>query len=249
MYLMPHHLCFLPLPSLSRCDPRAVLAQDGVQQGRVTLQCATGITNWTLQDIPDLHRLYQSVIELYGIEDIPVMVPNVRDAAGVLIHPSEYSQKITGAVPVVQKAEGSPDCTQLDFWSRREAFEWFSSSSDRSGAAFTLYICVFPSMIHGGGASTLMAVICAVSTVFSPHPANLLGNDDATAAPHSVISMVEKMGVSDPESVKAQPRHQVHFIWQRNESGNVLHLRLYYKDVMHNERGNRFTLRVKFVHE
>jgi len=38
---------------------------------------------------------------MYGIEDVPVVVPNVRDAAGVLIHPSEYSQKFTMAIPVV----------------------------------------------------------------------------------------------------------------------------------------------------
>jgi hypothetical protein len=51
--------------------------------------------------MPDPQGLYRSAIELYGLEDVPVVVPNVRDAAGVLLHPSEYTQKITGPVPVV----------------------------------------------------------------------------------------------------------------------------------------------------
>lgn len=54
-----------------------------------------------MKDMPDPQGLYQSAIELYGLEDVPVVVPNVRDAAGVLIHPSEYTRKITEAVPVV----------------------------------------------------------------------------------------------------------------------------------------------------
>ncbi|KAG1864828.1 hypothetical protein F4604DRAFT_1905289 [Suillus subluteus] len=62
-----------------------------------------GITDWTLKDMLDPRGLHQSGIELYGIEDVPVMVPNVRDAAGVLIYPSKYSQKITAPVPVVCK--------------------------------------------------------------------------------------------------------------------------------------------------
>ncbi|KAG1849507.1 hypothetical protein F4604DRAFT_1687398 [Suillus subluteus] len=45
--------------------------------------------------------LYQYAIQLYGIEDVLVIVPNVRDATGVLIHPSECSQKITAPVPVM----------------------------------------------------------------------------------------------------------------------------------------------------
>ena len=51
--------------------------------------------------MPDPQGHYRSAIEMYGIEDVPVVVPNVRDAAGVLIHPSEYSQKFTMAIPVV----------------------------------------------------------------------------------------------------------------------------------------------------
>ncbi|KAG1860299.1 hypothetical protein DFJ58DRAFT_874539 [Suillus subalutaceus] len=66
-----------------------------------------GITDWTLKDMLDPRGLYQSGIELYGIEDVPVMVPNVRDAAGVPIYPSKYSQKITAPVHVV---------VGVDFW-------------------------------------------------------------------------------------------------------------------------------------
>ncbi|KAG1781293.1 hypothetical protein EV702DRAFT_1042413 [Suillus placidus] len=60
-----------------------------------------GVTDWTLKDMPDPQGLYQTAIELYGLEDVPVMVPNIRDAVGVLMHPSEYTQKITGPVPVI----------------------------------------------------------------------------------------------------------------------------------------------------
>ncbi|KAG1743157.1 hypothetical protein EDD22DRAFT_851518 [Suillus occidentalis] len=59
------------------------------------------IADWTLKDMLDPQGLYQTAIELYPIEDVPVVVPNVRDSAGVLIHPSEYTQKITVPVPVV----------------------------------------------------------------------------------------------------------------------------------------------------
>ncbi|KAG2124016.1 hypothetical protein DEU56DRAFT_917230 [Suillus clintonianus] len=60
-----------------------------------------GASDWTLKDMPDPQGHYRSAIELYGIEDVPVVVPNIRDAAGVLIHPSEYSNKFTTAMPVV----------------------------------------------------------------------------------------------------------------------------------------------------
>ncbi|KAG2135450.1 hypothetical protein DEU56DRAFT_901761 [Suillus clintonianus] len=56
--------------------------------------------NWTLKDMPYPHGHYRSAIELYGIEDMPTVVPNVRDDTGSLIHPSEYSQKITTAMVV-----------------------------------------------------------------------------------------------------------------------------------------------------
>ncbi|KAG1876569.1 hypothetical protein DFJ58DRAFT_721033 [Suillus subalutaceus] len=49
----------------------------------------------------DPQGFYQSAIQLYGIADVPVIVPNVRNAVGVLIHPSEYSRKITAPEPVV----------------------------------------------------------------------------------------------------------------------------------------------------
>ncbi|KAG1845663.1 hypothetical protein F4604DRAFT_1907997 [Suillus subluteus] len=63
-----------------------------------------GTTEWTPKDMLDTQGLYRSAIQLYGIEDLPVIVPNVRDAAGMLIHPSEYSQKITASVTVVVEA-------------------------------------------------------------------------------------------------------------------------------------------------
>ncbi|KAG1859032.1 hypothetical protein DFJ58DRAFT_876056 [Suillus subalutaceus] len=81
-------------PSVAQCrrDQRAVLAQE------------EGTTDWMLKNMLDTQGLYQSAIQLYGIEDLPVIVPNVRDAAGMLIHPSEYSQKITASVTVVVEA-------------------------------------------------------------------------------------------------------------------------------------------------
>ncbi|KAG2134228.1 hypothetical protein BD769DRAFT_1665257 [Suillus cothurnatus] len=68
---------------------------------KVPTRAERGIADWTLKDMPDPQGLYRSAIEHYALEDVPVVVPNVRDAAGLLMHPSEYTQKITGPVPVV----------------------------------------------------------------------------------------------------------------------------------------------------
>lgn len=40
------------------------------------------------------------VMELFNLQEIPVAVPNVRDAKGMLIHPAEYSEKLTAGLPV-----------------------------------------------------------------------------------------------------------------------------------------------------
>lgn len=40
------------------------------------------------------------VINLLGVDDVPMVVPNVRDADGSLIHPSEYSKRLDNTTPV-----------------------------------------------------------------------------------------------------------------------------------------------------
>ncbi|KAG1850155.1 hypothetical protein F4604DRAFT_1934605 [Suillus subluteus] len=59
-----------------------------------------GVNDWTLKDLEDPHGHFKMVIDLYKLDKVPVMVPNVQDAAGNLIHPSEYSKHFTKAMPV-----------------------------------------------------------------------------------------------------------------------------------------------------
>ncbi|KAG2150883.1 hypothetical protein DEU56DRAFT_752539 [Suillus clintonianus] len=59
-----------------------------------------GINEWKLKDMPDPQGHYCTAINLFNLEDIPVVVPNIQDTHGVLIHPLEYSVKIKTAVPV-----------------------------------------------------------------------------------------------------------------------------------------------------
>ncbi|KAG1892004.1 hypothetical protein F4604DRAFT_1912736 [Suillus subluteus] len=59
-----------------------------------------GVNDWTLKDLEDPHSHFKMVIDLYKLDKVPVMVPNVQDAAGNLIHPSEYSKHFTKAMPV-----------------------------------------------------------------------------------------------------------------------------------------------------
>ncbi|KAG2151555.1 uncharacterized protein EDB93DRAFT_1103007 [Suillus bovinus] len=48
----------------------------------------------------DILKQRFSVIDLHGLDDVPVVVPNVRDADGSLIHPSEYSKQLDKGTPV-----------------------------------------------------------------------------------------------------------------------------------------------------
>ncbi|KAG1777602.1 hypothetical protein EV702DRAFT_1045344 [Suillus placidus] len=59
-----------------------------------------GVHNWTLKDLEDPQGHFKMVIDLYKLEKVPVVVPNVQDAAGNLIHPSEYSKHFTEVMPV-----------------------------------------------------------------------------------------------------------------------------------------------------
>ncbi|KAG1823151.1 hypothetical protein EV424DRAFT_1538648 [Suillus variegatus] len=61
---------------------------------------AKGVHDWTLKDLKDPQGHFKTVIDLYKLEKVPVTVPNVRDAAGSLIHPSAYSEHFTKAMPV-----------------------------------------------------------------------------------------------------------------------------------------------------
>lgn len=59
-----------------------------------------GVHDWTLKDLEDPQGHFKMVIDLYKLEKVPVMVPNMLDAVGNLIHPSEYSKHFTKPMPV-----------------------------------------------------------------------------------------------------------------------------------------------------
>ena len=61
---------------------------------------ALGVHNWTISDMPDSHGHYRAAIDLYNVQHVAVAVPDVRDATGAIIHPSEYSKRISNSVPV-----------------------------------------------------------------------------------------------------------------------------------------------------
>ncbi|KAG1726941.1 hypothetical protein EDB19DRAFT_1943709 [Suillus lakei] len=48
------------------------------------------LAKWTLKDMPDPQGHRRSTIELYGIEAVPVVVPNIHDAAGLVEFLSEF---------------------------------------------------------------------------------------------------------------------------------------------------------------
>ncbi|KAG1765860.1 hypothetical protein EV702DRAFT_1204388 [Suillus placidus] len=58
------------------------------------------IGDWKLKDMDDPHGHLRTVMNLYNVDNVPVVVPEVRDAAGALIHPSEYSKKFGKGSPV-----------------------------------------------------------------------------------------------------------------------------------------------------
>lgn len=62
---------------------------------------STGVLDWKLKDMPDPHGHYRTVMDLFQLESVPVVVPNVQDADGAPIHPAEYSKIFTKAMPVV----------------------------------------------------------------------------------------------------------------------------------------------------
>ncbi|KAG1880594.1 hypothetical protein C8R48DRAFT_767366 [Suillus tomentosus] len=59
-----------------------------------------GVESWKMKHMPDPHGHYSTVMSLFNLEEIPVVVPDVRDAEGVLIHPADYSKKLTTGLPV-----------------------------------------------------------------------------------------------------------------------------------------------------
>ncbi|KAG2337509.1 hypothetical protein BDR05DRAFT_1004995 [Suillus weaverae] len=61
------------------------------------------IDNWSVKDMPDPHGHFQTVKDLYGLDDVPVIVLNVRDTDGSLIHPSEYSKCLDNTTPVAME--------------------------------------------------------------------------------------------------------------------------------------------------
>lgn len=58
------------------------------------------VEDWKMKHLPDPQGHYNTVMELFNLHEIPVVVPNVRDAEGILIHPAEYSEKLTAGLPV-----------------------------------------------------------------------------------------------------------------------------------------------------
>ncbi|KAG2099001.1 uncharacterized protein F5147DRAFT_777523 [Suillus discolor] len=58
-------------------------------------------TDTDVSDLPDPHGHYHTMMDLFHLENVPVVVPNVRDANGALIHPADYSKIFTSAMPVV----------------------------------------------------------------------------------------------------------------------------------------------------
>ncbi|KAG1788811.1 hypothetical protein EV424DRAFT_1355954 [Suillus variegatus] len=51
------------------------------------------VREWRMKDMLSPQGHLQMVMDLYNVDNVPIVVPNVRDAAGGLIHPSEYSKK------------------------------------------------------------------------------------------------------------------------------------------------------------
>ncbi|KAG1782948.1 hypothetical protein EV702DRAFT_1040748 [Suillus placidus] len=68
--------------------------------GETVLMRETEIRDWKLKDMDDPHGHLRTVMNLYNVDDVPVVVPEVCDAAGALIHPSEYSKKFGKGSPV-----------------------------------------------------------------------------------------------------------------------------------------------------
>ncbi|KAG2051083.1 hypothetical protein BDR06DRAFT_1010636 [Suillus hirtellus] len=66
-----------------------------------TTEKTRGVHDWKLKDMPNPHGHYHTVMDIFQLENVPVVVPNVRDAEGALIHPAEYSKIFTTAMPVV----------------------------------------------------------------------------------------------------------------------------------------------------
>lgn len=60
-----------------------------------------GVHGWKLKDLPDPHGHHHTIMDLFHLENMPVVVPNVQDVNGALIHPADYSKIFTSAMPVV----------------------------------------------------------------------------------------------------------------------------------------------------
>jgi hypothetical protein len=70
---------------------------------RIKADIPPGVKDWKMKHLPDPQGHYNMVIDLFNLKEIPVVVPNVRDADGVLIHPVEYSKKQMAGMPVAVK--------------------------------------------------------------------------------------------------------------------------------------------------
>ncbi|KAG1754020.1 uncharacterized protein EDB91DRAFT_1077668 [Suillus paluster] len=61
--------------------------------------------DWTMRDLPDPSGHFRTVLNLYNVENVPVVVPNVCDAAGSLIHPTQYGKHFASSQPAVVEVE------------------------------------------------------------------------------------------------------------------------------------------------
>jgi hypothetical protein len=59
------------------------------------------VHDWKLKDMPDPYGHYHTVMDLFQLDNVPIVILNVRDAEGALIHPAEYSKIFTTSLLVV----------------------------------------------------------------------------------------------------------------------------------------------------
>ncbi|KAG2123974.1 hypothetical protein BD769DRAFT_1389037 [Suillus cothurnatus] len=93
------------IPEFSLEDFENVLKQKFSAKKGNTVMSATeetrGVHDWKLKDMPDPYGHYHTVMDLFQLENMPIVVLNVRDAEGALIHPAEYSKIFTTSLLVV----------------------------------------------------------------------------------------------------------------------------------------------------
>ncbi|KIK34066.1 hypothetical protein CY34DRAFT_110421 [Suillus luteus UH-Slu-Lm8-n1] len=98
LHFVVHSDALFPDASESRGDIVPEFSLEDFEDINFTL--TGGVHDWTLKDLEDPQGHFKMVIDLYKLEKVPVMVPNVLDAVGNLIHSSEYSKHFTKPMPV-----------------------------------------------------------------------------------------------------------------------------------------------------